>query len=142
MTSFTPYPALAGGALIGVAAVLLLWLNGRIAGISGIAGGLWFSAPADRLWRILFIVGLVAGCGAWMLLSGEPVPRRTGFPVWALLLAGGLVGYGTSLAGGCTSGHGVCGLARLSWRSLVATTTFLAVAMATTWVVRHLLHIV
>jgi len=140
-TSFTPYAALAGGVLIGTAAVLLLWLNGRIAGISGIAGGLWFSARGERLWRVLFIVGLIAGCGAWVLLSGEPAPRRSGFPVWALLLAGGLVGYGTSLAGGCTSGHGVCGLARLSWRSLAATATFLAVAIATTFVVRHLLHI-
>lgn len=140
MTDFTPYAALAGGALIGSAAVLLLWLNGRIAGVSGIAAGLWFGAPGERLWRVLFIVGLVAGCGAWLLLSGQPAPRRAGFPVWALLAGGLLVGYGTSLAGGCTSGHGVCGLARLSLRSLAAAATFLAVAIATTFAVRHLLH--
>jgi uncharacterized protein len=141
MTHFTPFGALAGGALIGLAAVLLLWFNGRIAGVSGIAAGLWLGGPGERLWRVLFLVGLVAGCGGWVLLTGEPAPRRTGFPVWALLLAGLLVGYGTSLAGGCTSGHGVCGLARLSVRSLAATATFLVVAMATTFAVRHLLHI-
>lgn len=141
MTHFTPWTALAGGTLIGAAAVLLLWLNGRIAGVSGIAAGLWFGARGERLWRVLFIVGLVAGCGAWILASGQPSPRRAGFPVWALLGGGLLVGYGTSLAGGCTSGHGVCGLARLSVRSLAATATFLVVAMATTFVVRHLLQV-
>jgi uncharacterized protein len=138
---FTPYAALAGGVLIGLAAVLLLWLNGRIAGVSGVAAGLWFSVRGERLWRLLFLVGLVLGGGAWVLLSGEPAPRRTGFPVAALVIAGLLVGYGTSLAGGCTSGHGVCGLARLSPRSLAATAVFLVVAIVTTFLVRHGLHI-
>jgi uncharacterized protein len=139
MDNFTPGAALAGGLLIGLAAVLLLLFNGRIAGISGIAGGLGFGARGDRLWRMLFIAGLVLGCAGWFAWSGHDVPRRSGFPAAALLLAGLLVGYGTALGGGCTSGHGVCGLARLSLRSLAATATFLAAAMATTFVVRQLL---
>jgi uncharacterized protein len=141
MTNFTPWSALAGGALIGLAAVLLLWLNGRIAGVSGVAAGLWFSVRGERLWRVLFLVGLVLGTAAWLLLSGQAAPRREGFPAAALVVGGLLVGYGTSMAGGCTSGHGVCGLARLSLRSLAATATFLVVALATTFVVRHVLHI-
>ena len=136
MTNFTPWAALAGGALIGLAAVLLAWLGGRIAGVSGIAGGLWFSATGDRVWRVLFVVGLVAGTGVWVALhGGAPVPRPTFSPGW-LVLAGLVVGYGASLSGGCTSGHGVCGVARLSPRSLVATSVFLVVAIATTWVAR------
>lgn len=142
MTSFTPWAALAGGALIGLAAVLLLWLNGRVAGVSGVIGGLWFSLRADRAWRLLFAVGLMLGAGAWTALSGSTAePSRQGFAPLALVLAGLLVGYGTSLSGGCTSGHGVCGLARRSPRSLVATGVFLVVALFTTFVVRHLLHL-
>ena len=141
MTHFTPWTALAGGTLIGLAAVLLFWLNGRIAGVSGIAGGLWFSSPGDRVWRVLFLVGLMVGAGAWVAYNGHaPVPRP-GFPIGLLLLAGLLAGYGTSLSHGCTSGHGVCGVARGSVRSLVATGVFLAVAIVTTFVVRHLLRI-
>jgi uncharacterized membrane protein YedE/YeeE len=127
--------------LIGLASVLLLWLNGRIAGISGIAGALWFSPPGERAWRWVFIGGLIVGAGAWAVVSGAPVAVRTTFPSALLVLAGLLVGYGTSLAGGCTSGHGVCGMARFSLRSLVATGVFLGVAMVTTLVVRHVLHI-
>jgi uncharacterized membrane protein YedE/YeeE len=142
MTNFTPVTALAGGVLIGLAAILLLWLNGRIAGISSIAGGLWFSARGERTWRLLFIAGLILGTGAWVAVTGQvPLPRPQ-FPAALLVLSGLLVGYGTSLGGGCTSGHGVCGLARLSLRSLVATGVFLVVAIATTFVVRHVLHIV
>ena len=139
MTSFTPWSALAGGALIGLAAVLLLGLNGRIAGISSIIAGLWFSARGERAWRLLFIAGLIAGAGLWALLAPAASEPRRGFPVPLLLLAGLLVGYGTSMSGGCTSGHGVCGVARLSLRSLVATAVFLATAVATTFVVRHML---
>jgi uncharacterized membrane protein YedE/YeeE len=141
MTLFTPWSALAGGALIGLAAVLLLWLNGRIAGVSGIAGGLWLSVRDDRTWRLLFVIGLMLGAGGWVAFTGgAPVPRPN-FPAWLLIPAGLLVGYGTSLSGGCTSGHGVCGLARFSVRSLVATVVFLVVAIITTFVVRHGLHI-
>lgn len=141
MTHFTPWSALAGGALIGLAAVLLLWLNGRIAGISGITGGLWFSAAGERAWRLRFVGGLIVGTLAWFAYSGQPAPLRNGFPTGLLVLAGLLVGYGTSLAGGCTSGHGVCGLARFSVRSLIATAVFLGVAIVTTFIVRHLLQI-
>jgi uncharacterized membrane protein YedE/YeeE len=140
MTAFTPWSALAGGMLIGLAAVLLLWLNGRVAGISGIAGGLWFAVRGERIWRVLFLGGLIAGTALWALLApAAPLPR-SGFPVSLLVLAGLLTGYGTSMSGGCTSGHGVCGLARLSVRSLVATALFLVTGIATTYVVRHLLH--
>lgn len=137
MTTFTPFSAAVGGLLIGIAAVLLWWLNGRVAGVSGVAGGLWFGARGDRTWRWLFLAGLVLGAGLWVAWTGaQPLPRPA-FPAGALVLAGGLVGYGTTLAGGCTSGHGVCGMARLSPRSLVATGIFLAVALATTALVRH-----
>jgi uncharacterized membrane protein YedE/YeeE len=141
MLDFTPWSALGGGLLIGLAGVVLFGLSGRIAGVSGVAGGLWFSARADRLWRILFLIGLIAGTGLWALLGGAvPVPRPH-FPPALLVISGLLVGYGTSLGGGCTSGHGVCGLARFSLRSILATGIFLAVAIATTFFVRHVLHI-
>lgn len=140
MTTFTPWSALAGGMLIGLAAVLLLWLSGRIAGISGIAGGLWFAARGERAWRMSFLVGLVGGTTLWALLAPTSPQPRSGFPVSLLLLAGLLVGYGTAMSGGCTSGHGVCGLAWLSARSLVATAVFLLMGIATTYVVRHLLQ--
>jgi uncharacterized membrane protein YedE/YeeE len=139
MTEFTPWSALVGGMLIGLAAVLLLWLNGRVAGVSGITGGLWFALPGERAWRLLFLLGLVAGAALWALLA-PAVPQPRSGSVVALLLAGLLVGYGTSLAGGCTSGHGVCGLARLSARSLAATAVFLLSGIVTTFVVRHLLQ--
>jgi uncharacterized membrane protein YedE/YeeE len=141
MTNFTPFSALAGGALIGLAAVLLLRLNGRIAGVSGIAGSLWFSVRGERAWRLMFLAGLILGTGIWFLISGQGASPRPQFPVTLLVLSGLLVGYGTSLGGGCTSGHGVCGLARLSLRSLVATVVFLSVGMATTFVVRHVLYL-
>lgn len=142
MTNFTPWSALLGGILIGAAAVLLLWLNGRIAGVSGIAGGLWFARPGERAWRLLFLGGLLLGAALWAAFgTGPALPARSGFPVPLLLIAGLLVGYGTSMAGGCTSGHGVCGLARLSPRSLAAVGVFLAVALVTTYVSRHVLHL-
>ena len=139
MNEFTPWTALAGGALIGLAAVLLLGLNGRIAGISGVAGRLWFAPRGDRAWRWLFLVGLMLGAGLWALVSPTPMAPRQGFPVSLLLLAGLLVGYGTSMAGGCTSGHGVCGIARFSARSLAATGMFMLMAVITTYLVRHVL---
>lgn len=128
--------ALAGGVLIGTAAVLFLWLNGRIAGVSSVIITLLFSR--ERFWPALFLAGIVDGAALFYLLGGAaPVPRD-GFPAWLLGLAGLLVGVGTSVARGCTSGHGVCGLGQLSLRSLVATLTFLSVAILTTYVVRHI----
>lgn len=137
MTSFTPWTALGGGLLIGLAAVLLLLLTGRIAGISGIAAGLL--SGADRLWRLLFLVGLMAGAAVLVALGGAQAAPRQGTSVPLLIVAGLVTGYGTALAGGCTSGHGVCGLARLSRRSLVAVPVFLGTAIVTVFVWRHLL---
>ena len=130
---------LIGGALIGGAAVMLLAINGRIAGISGILSGLLTAtAPGERPWRAAFLAGLVAGAGAWAFVTGRfPLTMQAhGAP---LLLAGLLVGAGTRLGGGCTSGHGVCGLARRSPRSLAATVTFIAAGMLTVFVTRHVL---
>lgn len=131
MTTFTPWSALLGGALIGLAAVLLLRLNGRVAGVSGIANGVWSGASGDRAWRVLFIVGLIVGGLAYQLLTGNALLTRTDFPLGWLALAGALVGFGTRLGSGCTSGHGVCGIARLSVRSIVATVTFIATGVVT-----------
>ena len=130
MTGFTPFASLAGGALIGVAATFLLIANGRIAGVSGIAGGLLRPRASESAWRLAFIVGLVTGPLIVVLIRGEAMVTVT--PSLPLLIAAGaLVGLGTRLGGGCTSGHGVCGLARLSPRSIAATAIFLSVAAAT-----------
>ncbi|CAM3677727.1 YeeE/YedE family protein [Roseateles saccharophilus] len=135
--AFTPGSALAGGVLIGLAAALLVLLGGRIAGISGILGGLLRRVPGERAWRLAFIVGLAAAPWLYAALAAPLQPRiDTG---WAtLLLAGLLVGIGTRYGAGCTSGHGVCGLSRLSLRSAVATATFMAAGFATVFVARHL----
>jgi uncharacterized protein len=138
MDTFTPISALAGGVLIGTAASMLLWLNGRVAGISSIAGGLVIGRRADVAWRLAFLVALVAGAALYYGLFGNAPVARPHFPGWLLAVGGLLVGFGTSLGGGCTSGHGVCGLARLSARSLVATLVFLVTGIATTFVVRHI----
>ena len=129
--------ALAGGMMIGVAATLLLWLNGRIAGVSGMLNGVLMPKRGDVAWRILFLFGLIAGGGVYLALIPGAYSPRTGFPVPALLVAGLLVGFGTRMGNGCTSGHGVCGLGRLSMRSLAAVLTFMATAIATTFLVRH-----
>jgi len=129
--------ALAGGVLIGLAATLLLWLNGRIAGISGIVGGVLLPQRGEVAWRLAFLLGLVAAGAAWLWwVPGAHAPRQ-GFPPALLVAAGLLVGFGTRMGNGCTSGHGVCGLGRLSPRSLVAVLAFMATAIATTYLVRH-----
>lgn len=129
--------ALSGGVLIGLAATLLLWLDGRVAGVSGILNGVLFPAAGDVSWRLAFLVGLVGAAGLYMaFVPGAPVPRED-FPRIGLVVAGLLVGFGTRMGNGCTSGHGVCGLGRLSVRSLAAVATFMATAIATTFVVRH-----
>ena len=138
-TPFTPLAAAIGGALIGLSAVLLFALIGRIAGISGIAGGLLERRPTGgRGWRIAFVLGLVAGAAlAGAVLGGRFGATRAAYPPLLLLAGGLLVGYGTALARGCTSGHGVCGLARLSPRSLAAVAVFLATGIATAVLLRH-----
>ena len=131
--------ALAGGVLIGLSAVLLMLANGRIAGIAGIVGGLFGACAGEVGWRLAFIVGLVTGPFA-ATLFGAPLPEigiDASVPV--ILVAGLLVGFGSRLGNGCTSGHGVCGLARLSRRSLAATLTFMTVGAAVVFVARHVL---
>ncbi|TMI36758.1 MAG: YeeE/YedE family protein, partial [Betaproteobacteria bacterium] len=136
--NFTPLPAVVGGVLIGLASVWLLVANGRIAGVSGILHGLSEARAGDRLWRAWFIAGLVVAGFAWHAFAG-PAPIRQGFGLGWVALAGLLVGFGTRMSGGCTSGHGVCGLGRLSLRSLVAVAIFMAAGMAAAFVVRHTL---
>ncbi len=129
--------ALAGGVLIGLSATLLLWLNGRVAGVSGILNGALFPKAGDVVWRAAFLAGLIVAAGLYMALAPGATSPRTDFSRAGLIAAGLLVGFGTRMGNGCTSGHGVCGLGRLSLRSFVAVTTFMATAIATTYVVRH-----
>ena len=135
-THFTPWTALIGGMLIGLAASLFILLSGRIAGISGIVGGLLRPARGDVAWRLLFLGGIVLVPFACSLFATLP-EIRIDAGATTLLLAGLLVGIGTRYGAGCTSGHGVCGVARLSPRSLVATATFVAAGFVTVWLLRH-----
>ena len=135
---FTPLASLAGGALIGLAAALFVLLNGRIAGISGVLGGLLVPKRGDIAWRLAFVLGLVGAPLVYLLFATLPRPQiDAGYG--ALVLAGLLVGVGTRYGAGCTSGHGVCGLSRQSPRSLVATAAFMAAGFTTVFVVRHVL---
>jgi uncharacterized membrane protein YedE/YeeE len=136
-TSFTPWLSLAGGLLVGLAAALLMLFDGRIAGISGIVGGLLRPARGDVDWRLAFVAGLVAAPLAWRAVAAVPV-LHVGAGLPALVGAGLLVGYGTRLGSGCTSGHGVCGISRGSARSLAATAVFMAAGFAAVFAVRHL----
>jgi uncharacterized membrane protein YedE/YeeE len=136
--AFTPASALIGGAIIGAAAALFVMLNGRIAGVSGILGGLARPRAGDISWRIAFVAGLIAAPLAWGLLAALP-EIRVDASVPVLVAAGLLVGVGTRYGGGCTSGHGVCGVSRMSPRSIVATLAFMAAGFATVYVARHLI---
>jgi uncharacterized protein len=135
-THFTPWTSLAGGMLIGAAAAMLVLLSGRIAGISGIIGGLISLKRGDVAWRLAFIGGLLVAPLAMIFFTVNP---RIDAGLGTLALAGLLVGLGTRYGSGCTSGHGVCGLSRLSPRSLVATGAFMAAGIATVFITRHLL---
>ena len=129
---------LIGGALIGIAVSLLMLLNGRIAGISGILGGIFGTVGgAERYWRLAFVIGLIGGAVIYFLAAGRHAVQLPDGNL-TLIVAGLLVGFGTRLGSGCTSGHGVCGLARLSPRSLAATTTFMLFGMLTVFLIRHL----
>ncbi len=136
--AFTPASALIGGAIIGAAVALFVVLNGRIAGVSGVLGGLMRPRTGDVSWRIAFVAGLVAAPLAWRLLAALP-EIRVDASVPALVAAGLLVGAGTRYGGGCTSGHGVCGISRASPRSIAATVAFMAAGFATVFVARHLI---
>lgn len=135
---FTPVASFAGGILIGIAAAMLVLLSGRIAGISGIVGGLLRPRRDEIAWRVAFVLGLFAAPALAALLGALPTPRIEAGGAM-LLVAGLLVGIGTSYGSGCTSGHGVCGLARLSPRSAVATAAFMLAGVATVYVARHLI---
>ena len=138
---FTPWASLSGGLLIGAGVAVLLLLEGRVAGISGIVGGIFrgtFGEFGDAAWRIAFVLGLVAAPLLFASVMALPESRIDASPP-LLALAGLLVGFGSRLGSGCTSGHGVCGLARLSPRSLAATLTFMAAGFATVFVLRHVL---
>jgi uncharacterized membrane protein YedE/YeeE len=130
---------LIGGLLIGATAVALMFLLGRIAGIAGIVWGA-VSAQPDNAWRWMFIVGLLLGPVLYHQLTGAPFPPASELPWWQAVAGGLLVGFGVKLGSGCTSGHGVCGIGRLSPRSLVATLTFMATGIITVYVIRHLLE--
>ena len=136
--TFTPYTALAGGALIGLAAAIFVLFNGRIAGISGIVAGLLRPVAGGIGWRVAFLAGMVGAPVVYVALAPLP-PVHIDANLGALVAAGLLVGVGTRYGAGCTSGHGVCGLSRLSLRSLVATLVFMGAGFATVYVVRHLL---
>lgn len=137
-THFTPFASLGGGVLIGLAAALLLLANGRIAGISGIAGGLLRPERGDIGWRLAFLLGLVIAPLAWLAFGAMPPAQVDNSPA-LLTLAGLLVVIGTRFGSGCTSGHGVCGISRLSPRSLAATGCFMLAGLATVFVTRHMI---
>jgi uncharacterized membrane protein YedE/YeeE len=137
--AFTPWSSLLGGMLIGLAAAMFVLLNGRIAGISGVLGGLLTPLRGDVLWRVAFIGGIVIAPLAYSLFQVLP-PVQIDADYAALVVAGLLVGVGTRYGAGCTSGHGVCGLSRLSLRSLAATATFMGAGFATVFVLRHLFN--
>lgn len=141
MQNFTPISALLGGALIGFSAFLLLWFNGRIAGVSSIMSGLFTTQGANRHWRIAFLLGLMLGAASWQFFATEAITFRQNYPLPLMIVGGFLVGLGTRLGSGCTSGHGICGNALLSPRSMAATLTFMASGLLTVYLIRHIFHI-
>lgn len=140
MEHFTPYASLVGGVLIGISATLMLLLFGRVAGISGIVHGAFAlkSAVGERAWRVTFLVGMLAGGAVMMLFLPEKFALGVDRSLPAVTLAGLLVGFGTRMGGGCTSGHGVCGISRLAPRSMVATVTFMVTGAATVLLINRL----
>ena len=130
--------SLIGGALIGLSAFLLLWFNGRIAGISSIMSGLFTTDGANRQWRISFLIGLLLGALLWQWLGSDVLNSRQNYPLPLIILGGFLVGFGTRIGSGCTSGHGICGIALFSPRSIVATLTFMACGLLTVYLIRHI----
>jgi uncharacterized protein len=139
-TGFTPWASLGGGILIGLAATLLMLLHGRIMGATGILSGLVMPANGREFaWRAALLAGMVCGPAALWLLTGAMPELQVTQPLPLLVLSGVIVGVGVSYGGGCTSGHGVCGIARLSPRSIVATLTFMATTFATVYITRHLI---
>ena len=137
MTEFTPIASTIGGAMIGLSAIMLMLFIGRVAGISGIASQLLPPIAEDYGWRLAFIVGLIAAPFVYQQATGLPIDQTVSADLPMMAIAGVLVGFGSVFGGGCTSGHGVCGISRLSVRSIMATVTFMVVAIATVFIVRH-----
>ena len=139
MTEFTPWLSLFGGALIGVSAVLLMAVSGRVAGLSGIVSGALLPGSTDRSWRLAFLLGAIVAPAILVHAAGIAIPFQNTVPLPWLIIGGLIVGIGVNLGAGCTSGHGVCGLARFSRRSLAATLVFMATTFVTVFVIRHVL---
>lgn len=140
MENFTPVSALLGGVLIGLSATLLLLFNGRIAGVSGILSGIFVQPAGDRLWRLMFVLGMVGSGLIYQLLSGGVFVEYAAVSLPLLVAGAFLVGFGTRMGGGCTSGHGVCGIGRVSPRSVVATFVFMGFGFVTVFLLRHVLE--
>ena len=145
MENFTPLSSTIGGIFIGIAATMLLLTQGRIAGISSILGGLLGTTKNDHFWRILFLIGLIVGSSTYVFLSNDifvidmnPFQLNDKYHTLAMILGGLLVGFGSQVGSGCTSGHGVCGLGRFSMRSLMATVIFMTTASITVFVIQNL----
>ena len=139
-TEFTPFASLLGGVLIGLSAVLLMALHGRIAGMTGIFAAILPPVSAEWQWRAAFLAGAVIAPAVFLLLGGN-VPFAVPVPLWAMIVGGLIVGVGVTMGSGCTSGHGICGMARLSARSIVATITFMLTTGLTVYVARHVLAV-
>lgn len=142
MENFTPISALLGGALIGISVSLLLLFNGRMAGISGIMNGVFSAPKKEEVWRTLFLVGLIIGAALFQFLTQDSLSAREGYPLWLIIIGGFLVGFDTRLGSGCTSGHGICGIANFSIRSIGATLTFMASGMLTVFILKHFVGVV
>lgn len=141
MENFTPVSASIGGALIGLSAVILMAFNGRIAGVSGVFSGIAFAKSGDRLWRCLFVIGLIAAPVAYIAISGNTPKFDLTANTPLIILGGVLVGFGTRLGSGCTSGHGICGISRLSPRSIISVLIFMGVGMLTVTAARTVLGV-
>lgn len=141
MENFSPVSSFLGGMLIGLSILFLFLFNGRIAGVSGIMSGVIFNNKSDRLWRMVFLLGLVVGPFLYQYFGSQTFIPRENYPLALLILGGIFVGFGTRLGSGCTSGHGICGIARLSMRSIIATLVFMVSGMATVYLIKYVLGI-
>ncbi|KXJ44666.1 MAG: YeeE/YedE family protein [Cycloclasticus sp. Phe_18] len=140
MENFTPYSSLAGGILLGISASILMYLNGRIAGISGIVGGILNNpSAAEKAWRAAFVVGIIGGASVYAYFFPVSIEPREHVTTALLIVGGLIVGFGTAMGGGCTSGHGVCGISRFSLRSITATMVFLVAGIATVYIVNQVI---
>lgn len=139
MTVFAPFAGLFGGLLIGLSISILLLFNGRVTGISGILSALFTPKSGEWLWRFIYLAGIIAGAFAYQFIAPASFAPRESYPLSFLIIGGLLVGFGTHMGSGCTSGHGICGIARLSKRSIVATCVFMASGMITVFLVRHII---